>query len=80
MVLGVGLTGAVFTTMLAHGQSSDPVVVVRAVDAGLMFAMGMAVLAAITSFARGSDFPKSSQTETSKLKDSATDFEPPSPG
>jgi EmrB/QacA subfamily drug resistance transporter len=76
MVLGVGLTGAVFTTMLAHGQSSDPVVVVRAVDAGLMFAMGMAVLAAITSFARGSDFPKPPLTETGKLKDSATDFEP----
>jgi EmrB/QacA subfamily drug resistance transporter len=60
MVLGVGLTGAVFTTILAHGQSNDPVIVVHAVNAGLLFATGMAVLAAITSFARGADWPKSS--------------------
>jgi sugar phosphate permease len=59
MVLGVGLTGAVFTTMLGRGQSGDPVTLVRAVDAGLLFAAGMAILAAIASFARGSDFPKS---------------------
>jgi EmrB/QacA subfamily drug resistance transporter len=59
MVLGVGLTGAIFTTLLANGQSSDPMTIVRGVNAGLLFASGMAILAAITSFARGSDFPKS---------------------
>jgi EmrB/QacA subfamily drug resistance transporter len=79
MVLGVGLTGAVFTTMLAHGQSSDPVIIVRAVAAGLLFAAGMALLAAISSFARGSDWPSSQQAET-KLVSSNTDIEPPSPG
>jgi EmrB/QacA subfamily drug resistance transporter len=59
MVLGVGLTGAIFTTLLANGQSSDPMIIVRGVNAGLLFASGIAILAAITSFARGSDFPKS---------------------
>jgi len=77
MVLGVGLTGAVFTTMLARGQNNDPVILVHAVNAGLLFAAGMAVLAAIASFARGADFPKSPQTETNKLKGSATELEPP---
>lgn len=77
MVLGVGLTGAVFTTMLARGQNNDPMIIVHAVDAGLLFATGMALLAAIASFARGADWPKSPQTEINKLKGSATDFEPP---
>jgi EmrB/QacA subfamily drug resistance transporter len=79
MVLGVGLTGAVFTTMLGRGQSNDPMIIVHAVDAGLLFATGMALLAAIASFARGSDRPKSSSgVETSRFKDSAADVEPPS--
>ncbi len=59
MVLGVGLTGAVFTTILARGQNGSPVVMVHAVDAGLLFACGMAALAAVASFARGDDQPKS---------------------
>jgi EmrB/QacA subfamily drug resistance transporter len=59
MVLGVGLTGAVFTTMLADGGGGDPVVIAHAVDAGFLFASGVAVLAALTSFARGNDWPKS---------------------
>jgi EmrB/QacA subfamily drug resistance transporter len=68
MVLGVGLTGAVFTTMLARGQNSDPVNLVHAIDAGLLFATAMAILAAVASFARGSDFPRTTQTEVDKLK------------
>ena len=63
MVLGVGLTGAVFTTMLARGQNNDPVILVQAVDAGLLFATGMALLAAISSFARGVDFPAAFKKE-----------------
>jgi EmrB/QacA subfamily drug resistance transporter len=59
MVLGVGLTGAVFTTLLAHGPSGDPLTLVHAVDAGLLFATVMALLAALISFARGVDYPKS---------------------
>ncbi len=78
MVLGVGLTGAVFTTMLSRGQSNDPVIIVHAVNAGLLFATGMSVLAAVTSFARGSDRPGARQIETIKPGDTVVDFEPPS--
>jgi len=77
MVLGVGLAGAVFTTMLARGQSGDSVTIVHAVDAGLLFGTGAVLLAAITSFARGSDRPISVKVETNKLPGSATDLEPP---
>jgi EmrB/QacA subfamily drug resistance transporter len=59
MVLGVGLTGAVFTTMLARGLASNPTIIVAAVDAGMLFASVMAILAAVASFARGDDRPKS---------------------
>jgi EmrB/QacA subfamily drug resistance transporter len=57
MVLGIGLTGAVFTTVLAGGSSSSPALMVSAVSAGLLFASGVAVLAALASFARGDDRP-----------------------
>jgi EmrB/QacA subfamily drug resistance transporter len=57
MVMGVGLAGAIFTTMLSHGQSSDPVIMVRSVDAGFLFASGVAFLAALASVARGNDRP-----------------------
>jgi EmrB/QacA subfamily drug resistance transporter len=77
MVLGVGLTGAVFTTMLARGQASDPVTLIHAVDAGLLFAMGAVLLAALSSFLRGRDRPVSARAEANKLKGSMTDIEPP---
>lgn len=77
MVLGVGLTGAVFTTMLARSQNNDTVNLVHAVNAGLTFATVMAILAAVSSFARGSDFPKSSQAEKHKNEPPLGDFEPP---
>jgi EmrB/QacA subfamily drug resistance transporter len=69
MVLGVGLTGAVFTTMLARGQNNDPVILVQAVNAGLLFATGIAILAAISSFARGVDFPATLKKEQINSKD-----------
>lgn len=59
MVLGIGLTGAVFTTVLAHGGNSEAALTVQAVDAGFAFASVMALLAAVASFARGDDRPKS---------------------
>lgn len=59
MALGVGLTGAVFTTMLAKGQSGDPTTLVHAVNVGLWFATIMSLLAATIFFARGVDYPKS---------------------
>lgn len=61
MVLGIGLTGAVFTTVLAHGQMDGASLTVQAVDAGFVFASLMASLAALASFARGDDRPKSPQ-------------------
>jgi MFS family permease len=77
MVLGVGLTGAVFTTMLARSQNNDPVNLVHAVNAGLTFATVMAILAAVSSFARGSDFPKSPKVENHKTEQPFGGFDPP---
>jgi len=58
MVLGIGLTGAIFTTFLSRGDPNLPGVLVPAVGAGFLFASGVALLAAIASFARGDDRPK----------------------
>jgi EmrB/QacA subfamily drug resistance transporter len=58
MVLGIGLTGAIFTTFLSRGDPSLPSVLVPAVGAGFLFASGVALLAAATSFARGDDRPR----------------------
>jgi EmrB/QacA subfamily drug resistance transporter len=63
MVLGIGLTGAIFTTFLSHGDPNLPGVLVPAVDAGFLFACGVALVAALASFARGDDRPKSLQKE-----------------
>jgi len=57
MVLGIGLTGAVFTTFLSLGNPGDAATLVHAFNAGLLFASGVALLAAVTSFARGDDRP-----------------------
>ena len=74
MVLGVGLAGAVFTTMLARGQASNPFTLTNAVDAGLLFASGSAVLAAILSFVRGDDRPKSTRPGTDNPVGSGADL------
>jgi len=58
MVLGIGLTGAIFTTYLSKGNPNDAHTLVHAFNAGLLFASGVALLAAVTSFARGDDRPK----------------------
>jgi hypothetical protein len=58
MVLGIGLTGAIFTTFLSKGNPNDAATLVHAFDNGLLFASGVALLAAVTSFARGDDRPK----------------------
>jgi len=47
MVLGIGIAGAVFTTVLAHGGT-----LVRGVEESLYVAVGMAVLGAVTAFVR----------------------------
>ena len=58
MVLGISLAGAIFTTILAGGGADNlPETTVRAVDAGFLFASGVAVLAALVCLARGDDRP-----------------------
>ncbi len=50
MVLGVGLSGAVYTTVLARGGADG---VARGVSAGLVAAAGVTVIAAATSWLEG---------------------------
>jgi len=57
MVLGIGLTGAIFTTILAHGNQNDPATLVDAFDISLLFAAGMSLLGALISYARANDSP-----------------------
>ncbi len=56
MVLGIGLTGAIFTTIL-HGSQSDPSVLVHAFNISLIFTSGVAILGAVISYGRGDDRP-----------------------
>jgi EmrB/QacA subfamily drug resistance transporter len=58
MVLGIGLAGAIFTTFLSRGDPNSPAILVPAASAGFLFASGVALLAALVSFARGDDRPK----------------------
>ncbi len=57
MVLGIGLSGAIFTTFLGRGDPGAPSVLVPAIRAGFLFVSGVALLAAVLSFARGDDRP-----------------------
>ena len=57
MVLGIGLTGAIFTTFLSQGDSNAATTLVHAFDAGMLFASGAALLAAVVSYLRGDDHP-----------------------
>jgi EmrB/QacA subfamily drug resistance transporter len=57
MVLGIGLTGAIFTTILSKGNPGGTDTLVHAFNSGLLFASGVALLAAVASFARGDDRP-----------------------
>jgi hypothetical protein len=51
MVLGIGVAGAVFTTVLS-GQQGAPDALIQAVDAGLLVAAGVSVLGALASAVR----------------------------
>ncbi|MBI4551627.1 MAG: MFS transporter [Candidatus Latescibacteria bacterium] len=54
MVLGVGLTGAIFTTVLTHGRTSGSATrLFDAVSASFLVASGVAILGALTSVTRG---------------------------
>ena len=54
MVLGVALSGAILSTVLAHSQASRTIALFDAIDAGLLTATGAAVLGIFTSAVRKS--------------------------
>ena len=57
MVLGIGLTGAIFTTFLNRGDPNAAGTLVTAVGAGFRFVTVVALAAAVVSVARGDDRP-----------------------
>jgi EmrB/QacA subfamily drug resistance transporter len=57
MVLGIGLTGAIFTTFLSRGDPGAAGTTVTAVAAGFRFVTLVALVAAVVSIARGDDRP-----------------------
>jgi len=59
MVLGIGLTGAIFTTVLDQNTTRGSGNLIHAFSSGLLFASGVALVAAIITFTRGNDRPKS---------------------
>ncbi|MEP6508264.1 MAG: MFS transporter [Gemmatimonadales bacterium] len=61
MVLGIGLSGAVFTTMMAHNFDAPPLdAMVMAVRASLFVAAGLAAVGTVTSWIRGAPTPAGS--------------------
>jgi EmrB/QacA subfamily drug resistance transporter len=53
MVLGVGLAGAIFTTVVARGPAGDPASLFTAVRLSFLVAAGVGFLGAVVSAARG---------------------------
>ena len=52
MVLGVGIAGAVYASMLSHAGAAGPDEILAAADMGLLVASGVALLGAVTSAIR----------------------------
>lgn len=57
MALGIGLSGAVFNTVLGSSGMADPNALVQAFDVSMLFISGVALLAAAITFSRGDDRP-----------------------
>ena len=57
MALGIGLTGAVFNTLLGRAGVTDQTTLVHAFGLSLLFVSATALLAALVSFLRGDDRP-----------------------
>ncbi len=55
MVLGVGLSGAIFTTILAQGNAGDSATLFRAVQISFSMIIWVAILGMLTSAIRGND-------------------------
>ncbi|MDD5467260.1 MAG: MFS transporter [Anaerolineales bacterium] len=53
MVLGVGLSGAIFNTLLAHGQNNDPFTLFNAIQKSFLAAMLVSALGIVISAIRG---------------------------
>ena len=54
MVLGVGMAGAIFTTVMAADPTGSAETLYKAIDAALLAATIAALLGALASFVRGS--------------------------
>ncbi len=57
MALGIGLSGAIFNTVLGASGIADHAALVRAFDASMVVVSGVALLAAAITFSRGDDRP-----------------------
>ena len=57
MALGIGLSGAVFNTVLGSSGVGDPDALMRAFNASMLFISCVAMLAAAITFSRGNDRP-----------------------
>jgi len=57
MALGIGLTGAIFNTLLGPAGDPSRTAIAHAFDGSMVFASGVALVAAIVTFSRGSDRP-----------------------
>jgi hypothetical protein len=53
MVLGVGISGAIFTTVLTRGDTGDPNTLFNAVQAGFSAIILVALLGMVTTAIRG---------------------------
>ncbi len=57
MALGVGLTGAIFSSYFGQGDPNNSTLLIQAFDISMLFISGAALLAAFISFVRGDDNP-----------------------
>lgn len=57
MAMGIGLTGAVFNTLLARSGATTPAAIAGAFDGSIQLAGAIALTAAVVTFSRGDDRP-----------------------
>ncbi len=57
MALGIGLTGAIFNTLLGPAGAASRAAIAYAFDGSMIFASGVAFVAAVVTFGRGNDGP-----------------------
>lgn len=55
MVLGVGLSGAIFTTVLSHGEAGNPTILFKAIETSFAAIILVALAGVLTSAIRGDE-------------------------